>query len=328
MAKLYNLARMTTTTTGSDVITLGTAVAGRLDFETAGVSDGETISYGIVEGNNSEVGRGVYGGSGSTLTRSVSNSTNSGSPIVLGGSAHVFIPALANDFSQDGWISSSESWTYASADAPTYTFNTSSSNIENTYTPGMRFKCDIDGGSRYFICTGATGSTVTVYGGTDYVMSASPITNSYYSTQKAPLGFPLSPSKWTVIVTDTTLRSQVTPTSGTWYNVGSLTISVPIGAWNLNYRCLLEGYKSTSVIIRVYATLSTANNSESNTQLGSGFKSTNVDVMMSQYVETLVIVTAKTPYYLNIMSPDEGPTTIYLTNNLRPAVMRAICAYL
>ena len=97
MAKLYNLARMTTTTTGSDVITLGTAVAGRLDFETAGVLDGETISYGIVEGNSSEVGRGVYGGSGSTLTRSVLNSTNGGSPIVLGGSAHVFITALAED---------------------------------------------------------------------------------------------------------------------------------------------------------------------------------------------------------------------------------------
>jgi len=97
MAKLYNLARMTTTTTGSDVITLGTAVAGRLDFETAGVSDGETISYGIVEGNSSEVGRGVYGGSGSTLTRSVLNSTNSGSPIVLAGSGHVFINALAED---------------------------------------------------------------------------------------------------------------------------------------------------------------------------------------------------------------------------------------
>ena len=97
MAKLYNLARMTTTTTGSDVITLGTAVAGRLDFETAGVSDGETVSYGIVEGNNSEVGRGVYGGSGSTLTRSVLNSTNGGSPIELVGSGHVFISVLAED---------------------------------------------------------------------------------------------------------------------------------------------------------------------------------------------------------------------------------------
>ena len=103
MAKLYNLARMTTTTTGSDVITLGTAVAGRLDFKTAGVTDGETISYGIIEGNNSEVGRGVYGASGSTLTRGVLNSTNGGSPIELVGSGHVFITALAEDIlSQPG----------------------------------------------------------------------------------------------------------------------------------------------------------------------------------------------------------------------------------
>ena len=188
MAKLYNLARMTTTTTGSDVITLGTAVAGRLDFETAGVSDGETISYGIVEGNNSEVGRGVYGGSGSTLTRSVLNSTNSGSPIVLGGSAHVFILALANDFSQDGWISSSESWTYASA-----TTFTVSGDQTVTYQKGTKLKftqTTVKYGVVVSSSEAGGTTTVTLIANDDYSVANAAISDNYYSYVENPEGYP------------------------------------------------------------------------------------------------------------------------------------------
>ena len=60
MAKLYNLARMTTTTTGTGDITLGTAVSGYLSFADAGVLDGDVVSYGIKDGTDSEVGTGVY----------------------------------------------------------------------------------------------------------------------------------------------------------------------------------------------------------------------------------------------------------------------------
>lgn len=98
MAKLYNLARMTTATTGTSTITLGAAVVGCLTFDQAGVQDGETISYAIKDGGNSETGRGVYTASGTTLTRSVLKSTNSNNPINLSGSAEVLITALKEDF--------------------------------------------------------------------------------------------------------------------------------------------------------------------------------------------------------------------------------------
>jgi hypothetical protein len=97
MGKLYNLARMTTTTTGSGPLDLVAAAAGCLTFADAGVQNADVISYGIVEGNNSEVGTGTYSASGSTLTRSVLGSTNSGSLITLAGAAQVFITALAQD---------------------------------------------------------------------------------------------------------------------------------------------------------------------------------------------------------------------------------------
>lgn len=103
MPVLYNLARMSTATTGTGTITLGSAVTGYLSFATAGVADGETVSYGIADGNNREAGRGVYTASGTTLTRSVLDSTNGGAAISLSGSAQVFIAAVSEDF--DGqWL--------------------------------------------------------------------------------------------------------------------------------------------------------------------------------------------------------------------------------
>jgi microcystin-dependent protein len=98
MSKLYNLARVNTTTTGTGTITLGTPVVGFLAFSSAGVVDGDTVSYGIFDGANSETGTGVYTSSGTTLTRSVTVSTNSNNPISLTGQAQVYITPRAEDF--------------------------------------------------------------------------------------------------------------------------------------------------------------------------------------------------------------------------------------
>lgn len=97
MAKLNNIARMSTATTGTGTLTLGSAVTGFISFASAGVSNGDVITYAIEDGNNREIGRGVYTSSGTTLTRSVLKSTNSNSAINLSGSAEVFITAAAED---------------------------------------------------------------------------------------------------------------------------------------------------------------------------------------------------------------------------------------
>ena len=98
MSKLYNLARVETTTTGSGTLTLGDAVVGCLTFANAGVVDGDTVSYSIVDGNNTESGHGTYASAGPTLARTtVYSSTNSGSVISLSGNAQVAITVLAED---------------------------------------------------------------------------------------------------------------------------------------------------------------------------------------------------------------------------------------
>lgn len=97
MAKLFNLARMSTATTGTGTITLGVAVSGYLSFSGAGVSDQDIVSYAIKDGSNSENGTGLYTSSGTTLTRNVAKSTNSNNAINLSGTAEVFITPRAED---------------------------------------------------------------------------------------------------------------------------------------------------------------------------------------------------------------------------------------
>lgn len=95
MAKLFNLARMSTTTTGTGTITLGSAVSGYLTFALAGVANGDVVDYAIKDGSNSEHGTGTYTSSGTTLTRTVTKSTNANAAISLSGTAEVFISPRA-----------------------------------------------------------------------------------------------------------------------------------------------------------------------------------------------------------------------------------------
>lgn len=98
MVKLVNRAKMTTATTGTGTITLGSAVDGFQTFTAAGVVNGDTVRYCIEDGtSNFELGSGVFTASGTTLTRVVSESSNGGNAINLSGDAIVFITAIAAD---------------------------------------------------------------------------------------------------------------------------------------------------------------------------------------------------------------------------------------
>jgi surface protein len=120
MTKLVNRAKMTTATTGTGTITLGSASTGYQSFAAAGVVDADVVRYVIEDGTNWEIGEGTYTTSGTTLARAVSESSNSGSPINLTGSAVVFVGATAEDFFSSpapaAWVRN-PSWPAAEADA-------------------------------------------------------------------------------------------------------------------------------------------------------------------------------------------------------------------
>jgi hypothetical protein len=104
MASLYNLARVYSATTGSgSPIVLGAAVPGFLTFTQARVPNGDSVTYVISNKIDTEIGRGTYTASGTTLSRDVIlDSTNSGNPISLDGTEIVFITAAAQDIPKSG----------------------------------------------------------------------------------------------------------------------------------------------------------------------------------------------------------------------------------
>jgi hypothetical protein len=101
MTKFVNRAKMTTATTGTGTITLGSAVDGYQSFSAGGVADGDTVRYVIEDGTEWEIGSGIYTASGTTLSRTVLESSNAGLAINLSGQADVFLSIFAEDLAAE-----------------------------------------------------------------------------------------------------------------------------------------------------------------------------------------------------------------------------------
>ncbi len=236
----------------------------------------------------------------------------------------------------DGWVSSAVSLTYSSVDGATGVVTTGSS-LVGTVPVGARVKFD-QTTTKYFIVTAVDATTLTFWGGTDYTLANAAISNFSYSTAKVPVGFNPDPAKWTVETTNTGNNSQSSPTSGTWYNPGSISISVPIGCWFLSYEAAIGANRSSGGNATVKATLSTANNSESDTSLSMivlviitvsvGATISQIFPIISVHKGRTLTVASKTSYFLNVSPTASGMGSVDIRGDVAPAVIRAICAYL
>lgn len=93
-----NRAFVYTATTGTGAITLGSPVSGYQSFADAGVADTNTVRYLIIDDSAAwEIGTGTYTASGTTLARSVEESSNSDALLDLSGNATVSVIVDAAD---------------------------------------------------------------------------------------------------------------------------------------------------------------------------------------------------------------------------------------
>lgn len=279
----------------------------------------------------------------SQLTQTVPISTD----IIL----YTSLPATAPTskktlYDNGGWIGGIGTWSYSSADSPTFVISINA-DVTGYISIGMRIKLT-QITVKYFIVTevgsySAGATLVTVYGGTDYTLANAAITTPYYSQTKAPLGFPLSPIKWTVSTITTDSPAKSSPTNATWYGGGGLTptgpsINLPIGSWKVSYRVVADYVTNIASvsIIGCRVTLSTANNSESDAEFTTSISnslpiSTTATQRGVYMAEKNILVASKTTYYLNIYTGNATGTSPSLVMNpggVFKNIIKAVCAYL
>lgn len=232
--------------------------------------------------------------------------------------------------SMSGWVDANETWTYSSYDSTNKTgVLTVPSDATLKYSKGMRVTFTNNSATQYGIVTGVTSTTLTIYFGTDYSLTNSAITANYYSSQKAPFGFPLDPLKWAVTLTDTNNRITA-GTSGTWINPGSLGITVPNGSWELGYKATCEGLCTTSAQLTPHIALSTSSSSVSDPdfEFAMNTVSTTQAILWPVFYRKAVTVTSATPYYLIVQPSGSGTTSAGTRGDLAETVIKAVCAFL
>jgi hypothetical protein len=232
---------------------------------------------------------------------------------------------------QDGWSDLLGAWSYGSADGPTFTM-TAAGDYTNVLTPRARIKLT-NSGIKYFIVTAVSYSapttTVTMYGGTDYTLINAAITSPFFSLLGSPIGFPANPIKWTVELADATDRTQTSPGTS-WFNVGALFLSIPIGAWDVVFQGTVQGNWPGNQVCEALAALSTSNSSPNDNQMKIRTSGTNTArVAESFHLTRKLLLGVKTSYFPLVgLGTTGGDAVILLGSSGGTTTVRAVCAYL
>ena len=237
----------------------------------------------------------------------------------------------------NGWIEDSNSWSYSSADSPSFVISINA-DMTGVLSPGMKVRLN-QTTTKYFIIT-AVGAYVggvtliTVYGGTDYTLTADAIVLPAFSHQRVPFGFPMNPNIWTVDASTLMQAGISSPVSGTWYNASGISITLPIGCWQVEYNVSV-GINDTSFnIFRAYSTLSTGTSVESDPDMTCWLNyvnaggNTNWQFFSIMERNKVFLISSKTIEYLLIKTTQNTIDSLSIPSSNHKTILRARCSYL
>lgn len=218
-------------------------------------------------------------------------------------------------------------------------FNDSTSNANHLTASGGALATDLDNpmkNTQYAIVTkvdySAPNSTITVFTGTDHIIPNMTLTSPFYSSQSVPFGFPRDSGRWTVETFKTIGNVvQSTPTINVWYNIGSLRLRVPVGAWKVSYATAIWANHGATASLSAFATLSTADNTQSDEKYTTATQhqgpTGNIVAATAAYAEAYEEITTPTTFHLNHAVGVSGVNAIRVGQG-GPAIITAECAYL
>lgn len=160
------------------------------------------------------------------------------------------------------------------------------------------------------------------------LLQNSPIESAYFSSMRFPFGFSADFRRWALELVDSTQYPQASPVPLTYYNIGSLSLSIPIGLWDVRFGGYVVINGSTQNRHTFHATLSAQNNAPTHEELTSRADLTmlaNNQIGFPFEKNHSVFLDAKTTFYVLVMSRTSGASNIFLGQ--QPTIVRAVCSY-
>lgn len=179
----------------------------------------------------------------------------------------------------------------------------------------------------------APNTVVTLFTGTDHSIPNMSLTALYYSSQRAPYGFPSSGNKWVVETIGRTASASTSVANNAIVNLGGLRLSVPTGAWEIDHtRSIHMSAASTYFRLGLSNTDSAFSDatgfqhilSSSKVNVPTGGTNGAATVNMS-HIPALFLST--TFLYSVQFNGSGGARTVTLTDDEIIGLIRARCAY-
>jgi hypothetical protein len=298
---------------------------------------GDTMTSARLNGNISNLISGLSGGvkalnAGKLLLNSVERLDSSGNATLANMTTTYF----------SGWHNPTAiiPTMTSAADAPNYEITFAGADLTSYITVGDKFRCTQNGATVYGIVHKAAyagGNTVLqLYCGTDYTVGDTgtyPITAVFFSKMKSPEGFPTSPAKWTITVSQAGQYTKGDGSDNTWYEVSTdFRTTLPIGDWEGDAKGELYAVGAGESTAWAIVAFSDANNSKSGgygeyTTSASAIGATSVYSGTGINIPLRVVTTAKTVFYL-VWNRVIGTSMSINRDSAVPTVIKLTSAYL